>query len=81
VDRYEARNPQRFIHATVGVHCKKTETVDKMIKKFLLHKDKENGNPPHIQAHLAAPTHGRPLRSQKSLHFAYAPLKDSDLFE
>ncbi|MGV8112711.1 MAG: hypothetical protein AB2L17_07375 [Lentimicrobium sp.] len=52
-----------------------------MIKKFLLHKDKENGNPPHIQAHLAAPTHGRPLRSQKSLHFAYAPLKDSDLFE
>jgi len=52
-----------------------------MRKEFLLHKDKENGNPPHIQAHLAAATHGRPLRSQKSLHFAYAPLKDSDLFE
>ena len=69
------------IHKQVGVHCKKTETDDKMIKKFLLHKDKENGNPPHIQAHLAAPTHGRPLRSQKSLHFANAPLKDSDLFE
>jgi len=52
-----------------------------MKKEFLLHKDKENGNPPHIQAHLAAPTHGRPLRSQKSLHFAFAQLKDSDLFE
>lgn len=24
-DKYEARNPQRFIHATVGVHCKKTK--------------------------------------------------------
>jgi hypothetical protein len=23
-----------------------------MIKEFLLHKDKEKGNPPHIQAHL-----------------------------
>jgi len=45
-----------------------------MTKEFLLHKDKkENGNPPHIQAHLAAPTHGRPLRSQKSLHFAHTP--------
>ncbi len=52
-----------------------------MIKEFLLHKDNKYGNPPHIQAHLAAPTHGRPLRSQKSLHFANAPLKDSDLFE
>jgi hypothetical protein len=38
-----------------------------MIKEFLLHKEKES--PPHIQAHLAAPSHGRPLRSQKSLHF------------
>jgi len=34
---------------------------------------KEKGKPAHIQAHLAAPTHGRPLRSQKSLHFAGAP--------
>jgi hypothetical protein len=25
---------------------------------------------PHIQAHLVAPTHGRPLRNQKSLNFA-----------
>ena len=54
---------------------------DTMTMKFLLHKDKENVNPPHIQAHLAAPTHRRPLRSQRSLHFAYAPMKDSDLFE
>jgi len=52
-----------------------------MIKEFLLHKNKKDGNPPHIQAHLAAQTHSRPLRSQKSLHFANAPLKDSDLFE
>jgi len=44
-----------------------------MIKEFLLHKDKKDGNPPHIQAHLAAPTHGRPLLSQKSLHFADPP--------
>jgi hypothetical protein len=51
------------------------------MKKNLLHKDKEDGNPPYIQPHLVAPTHGRPLRSQKSLHFAYSPLKDSDLFE
>jgi len=44
-----------------------------MTKEFLLHKDKkENGNPSHIQAHLAAQTHRRPLRSQKSLHFAFA---------
>jgi len=41
-----------------------------MKKEFLLHKDKENGNPPHIQAHLAALPHRRPLRIQKSLHFA-----------
>jgi len=41
-----------------------------MKKEFLLHKDKAKGNPPQIQAHLAAQTHGRPLRSQKSLHFA-----------
>ncbi len=58
----------------------KKKDNDSMAMKFLLHKYK-NGNPPHIQAHLAAPTHGRPLRSQKSLHFAYTPLKDSDLFE
>jgi len=35
-----------------------------MIKEFLLNKDKDNGNPTHIQAYLAAPTHGRPLSSQ-----------------
>jgi hypothetical protein len=59
----------------------KKKDNDRMRKEFLLHKDKKYGIPPHIQAHLAAPTHGRPLRSQKSLHFAYALLKDSDLFE
>jgi len=42
-----------------------------MTMKFLLHKDKENGIPAHIQAHLAALTHGRLLRSQKSLHFSH----------
>ena len=26
--------------------------------------------PTHIQAHLVAPTHGRPLRNQKSLNFS-----------
>jgi len=44
-----------------------------MKKEFLLQKDKEKGNPSHIQAHLAAQTHGRLLRSQKSLHFADTP--------
>jgi len=46
-----------------------------MTKKFLLHKDiKENGNPPHIQAHLALPdTKANALQSQKSLHFANTP--------
>jgi hypothetical protein len=40
--------------------------------KFLLHKDKEKKwkIPTHIQTHLAAQTHGRPLRIQKSIHFA-----------
>ncbi len=34
----------------------KNKTDDRMIKEFLLHKDiKENGNPPHIQAHFADP--------------------------
>lgn len=52
------------------------KTDDRMTKEFLLHKErKENGNPPHIQAHLAAPMHGRPLRSQKSLHFVSAQRK------
>ena len=60
-----------YVNGVVGVHCKKTKTDDRMIKEFLLHKDNKYGNPPHIQAHLAAPTHGRPLRSQKSLHFAF----------
>jgi len=58
---------QYGVYTNVGVHCKKTETDDRMIKEFLLHKDKEK--PAHIQAHLAAPTHRRTLRSQKSLHF------------
>jgi hypothetical protein len=36
----------------------------------LLRKDKKKKEKPaHIQAHLAAPTHERPLRSQKSLNF------------
>lgn len=43
--------------------------------EFLLHKDKENGNPTHNphSGTFGCPTHGRLLRSQKSLHFAYAP--------
>jgi len=44
-----------------------------MTKEFLLHKDKENVNPPHIQAHLALPdTKAKASQSQKSLHFAVA---------
>jgi len=53
----------------VIVHCKKTETDDRMMKKFLLHKNKKKENSQHIQAHFAAPMHGRPLHRQKSHHF------------
>jgi len=42
-----------------------------MTKKFLLHKYKEKGNPPHTQAHLSLPdTKANASQSQKSLHFA-----------
>jgi hypothetical protein len=55
----------------VTVHCKKDKTDDRMTKVFLLHKDKEKGNPPHIQAHLSLPdTKANASQSQKSLHFA-----------
>jgi hypothetical protein len=36
-----------------------------MTKVFLLHKDKEKGNPPHIQAHLALPDTKATLRKAK----------------
>ena len=45
----------------VTVHCKKDKTDDRMTKVFLLHKDKEKGNPPHIQAHLSLPDTQRPM--------------------
>jgi hypothetical protein len=51
-----------------------------MIKEFLLHKDKEKENPPHIQAHLSALTHGRPLRSQKSLKFSLRTIASIKIF-
>jgi hypothetical protein len=42
-----------------------------MTKEFLLHKDKEKGNPPHMKAHLSLPdTKANASQSQKSLHFA-----------
>jgi len=70
------RNRQQKHTAKTLAFIVKDKTDDIMIKEFLLHKDKkEKGNPPHIQAHLAAPTHRRPLRSQKSLHFANAHRK------
>lgn len=45
---------------------------ESMKKNILLHK-KRKERPAHIQAHLAAPKHKRTLRSQKSIHFAFAP--------
>ncbi|MDD2412976.1 MAG: hypothetical protein PHR79_08710, partial [Bacteroidales bacterium] len=52
----------------------KKKDNDIMTMKFLLHKDKENEIPPHIQAHLSLPdTEANASQSQKSLHFAYAP--------
>jgi len=45
-----------------------------MTQEFLLQKDKNKGNPPHIQAHLALPdTKANASQSQKSLHFAVTP--------
>jgi len=79
-DRFAATQSATFHTANRYKQAEKKDN-DTMKMKFLLHKDKENGNPPHIQAHLAAQTHGQPLRSQKSLHFANVPLKSSDLFE
>ena len=70
-DRKATRNPQLHIVLSVTVHCKKDKTDDRMTKVFLLHKDKEKGNPPHIQAHLSLPdTKANASQSQKSLHFA-----------
>ena len=64
--------PHDTIPSNVTSKPKKKKDNDRMTMKFLLHKDKEKGNPPHFQAHLAAPTHRQPLRSQKSLHFSNA---------
>jgi hypothetical protein len=60
----------------------KTETDDRIRMNFLLHKDKkENGNPPHIQAHLSLPdTKANASQSQKSLHFA-TPLDSENLLK
>ena len=56
----------RFSGASaVSVHCK-DKTDDRMTKEFLLHKDKKgNENPPHIQAHLAIPTHANTLQPKE----------------
>ena len=62
------------VYTDVTVHCKKDKTDDRMTKVFLLHKDKERGSQPHIQAHLSLPdTIANASQSQKSLHFADAP--------
>lgn len=64
-------NEMIYAYHYVTVHCKKDKTDDRMTKVFLLHKDKEKGNPPHIQAHLSLPdTKANASQSQKSLHFA-----------
>lgn len=53
-----------------------------MKKEFLLLKEKENENLPHIQAHFNTLTIEQPLRSQKSLHYANSQLTvdNSDTF-
>ena len=62
------------VYYIVTVHCKKTETNDRLTMKLLMHKDKKKEIPPHIQAHLALPdTKANALQSQKSLHFADTP--------
>jgi len=47
---------------------------------ILLEKDKKNEQPTHIQAHLAAPTHGRQLRSQKRLKFFQRTIASFKIF-
>jgi hypothetical protein len=52
-----------------------------MTKEFLLHKDKEKGIPPYIQAHLSLPdTKANASQSQKSLHFADTPKPTYQLY-
>lgn len=35
-DRDGARNPQHFIHVSVGIHCKKTLQIDRLWQKQLI---------------------------------------------
>ena len=63
------QKPALYTPPTVPVHCKKDKTDDRMTKVFLLHKDKEKGNPPHIQAHLALPDTKATLRKAKRATF------------
>jgi len=61
----------------VGVHCKKTETDDRMIKEILLHKDKKEINCHRTNGTFAfAPTHdANPSAKSKEPFFAIAPRK------
>ena len=56
------RNRQQKHTANPLAFIVKRQNSQQNNMEFLLHKDKEKGNPPHIQAHLAALTHGRLLR-------------------
>jgi len=65
-DRNEARNPQRFIHATVTNNPKKNDTADNFAA-LRQKKKRYNEQPTHKTAHLQAPTHKPMLQLAKEL--------------
>ena len=70
------RNRQQNIPLSVSVHCKKTETDDRMKKEFLLHKDKEKWKCWHTKQHICKLRHtNRHFGLQKSCFLADAPDK------
>ena len=65
---------RQFLASTVGVHCKETETDDRMIKEFLLHKDKiEKGKASPQKQECGCPSLQPSLRSHTYAFFADPP--------
>jgi len=65
-DRYEARNPQRFIHATVTVHCKKTKQPTEWQRNFCCIKSRKKMKAHRTFRHIClCPTQKPTLRKAK----------------
>jgi len=64
------RNARQLLASAVTSKPKKKDN-DRMTMKFLLHiKKKENGNPAHIQAHLAAHHTGERFAAKRAFIFS-----------